>query len=154
MSLYRKFALSFALSLLTSGSLMAQISADQAIGFIDQLPASKLDPVLPKTPFLSWLNELVGPAAGKIHWEMNDCSELTGVPAVDDERDISVCIEATIQLSETQKIGIAVRIGTEKKGLSDFPTVANIFWESGEEIAYFKQLSELQKALIPSKPKQ
>jgi hypothetical protein len=153
MSLRRNLAFFFALCLLVSGSVMAQISADQAIGFIDQLPASKLDPALPRTPFLNWLNELVGPAA-KIHWEMNDCSELTGVPAVDDERDISVCIEATIQLSETQKIGIAVRIGTEKKGLSDAPTVANIFWESGDEVVYFKQLSELQKALVPPKAKQ
>jgi hypothetical protein len=137
--------------LIASGSATAQITADQAIGFIDQLPASKLDPSLPKTPFLNWLNELVGPAA-KIHWEMNDCSELTGVPAVDDERDISVCIEATILLSERQKIGIAVRIGTERKGLSDAPTVANIFWESGDQVAYFKRLSELQKALVPAKP--
>jgi hypothetical protein len=137
--------------LIASGSAIAQITADQAIGFIDQLPASKLDPSLPKTPFLNWLNELVGPAA-KIHWEMNDCSELTGVSAVDDERDISVCIEATIQLSESQKIGIAVRIGTERKGLSDAPTVANIFWESGDQVTYFKRLSELQKALVPAKP--
>jgi hypothetical protein len=153
MSAHRYFALYIALGLIISGSALAQITADQAIGFIDQLPASKLDPVLPKTPFLNWLNELVGPTA-KIHWEMNDCGELTGVPAVDDERDISVCIEATIQLSETQKIGIAVRIGTEKKGLSDAPIVANIFWESGDNVVYFKHLSELQKALIPSKPKQ
>jgi hypothetical protein len=153
MSLHSKFVSSIALSLLAYGSVMAQITADQAIGFIDQLPASKLDAALPRTAFLDWLKELVGPAA-KIHWEMNDCSELTGVPAVDDERDISVCIEATIQLSETQKIGIAVRIGTEKKGLSDAPTVANIYYEAGEEIVYYKRLSELQKALTPSKPKQ
>jgi len=152
MSLYKKLAISFALSLFISGSVQAQITADQAIGFIDQLPASKLDPVLPKTPFLNWLNELVGPAA-KIHWEMNDCGELTGVAAVDNERDISVCIEATIQLSETQKIGIAVRIGTERKGLSDGPTVANIYWESGDQVAYFKSLSELQRALVPPKAK-
>jgi hypothetical protein len=153
MSTRSAFVLSIALTLLVFGSAIAQISADQAIGFIDQLPASKLDPMLPKTPFLTWLQELVGPAA-KIHWEMNDCGELTGVSAVDDERDISVCIEATIPLSENQKLGIAVRIGTEKKGLSDSPTVANIYWESGGEVVYFKRLSELQKALIPSKSKQ
>ena len=153
MSARRNFVISIGLVLIISGSAVAQISADQAIGFIDQLPASKLDPVLPKTPFLSWLQELVGPAA-KIHWEMNDCGELTGVAAVDDERDISVCIEATIQLSESQKVGIAVRIGTEKKGLSDAPTVANIYFEAGGEVVYFKRLSELQKALVPSKSKQ
>jgi hypothetical protein len=152
MSNRTKLALIVVSGLIACGSAFAQITADQAIGFIDQLPASKLDPSLPKTPFLNWLNELVGPAA-KIHWEMNDCSELTGVPAVDDERDISVCIEATVQLSESQKIGIAVRIGTEKKGLSDAPTVANIFWESGDAVAYYKRLSELQKALAPANTK-
>jgi hypothetical protein len=149
MSLYTRTVFAIALSLVVIGSAVAQITADQAIGFIDQLPASKLEPGLPKTPFLAWLKELVGPAA-KIHWEMNDCGELTGVAAADDVRDISVCIEATIQLSETQKVGIAVRIGTEKKGLSDAPTIANIFWESGDEVVYFKRLSELQKALIPT----
>ena len=153
MSAQRTFIFSVALNLLVSGSVLDQISADQAIGFIDQLPASKLDPALPRTPFLSWLKELVGPAS-KIHWEMNDCGELTGVGTVDNERDISVCIEATIQLSESQKVGIAVRIGTEKKGLSDGPTVANIYWESGEEVVYFKHLSELAKALTSSRPKQ
>ena len=153
MSLQRIIIFAIFLSFLISGYTMAQISADQAIGFIDQLPASKLDPALPRTPFLGWLKELVGPAA-KIHWEMNDCSELTGVAAVDQERDISVCIEATIQLSESQKVGIAVRLGTEKKGLSDAPTVANIYLEAGGEVVYFKRLSELQKALTPSKSKQ
>jgi hypothetical protein len=150
MSLHRRTIFILVLTFALCSSLFAQITADQAIGFIDQLPASKLDPALPRTPFLAWLNELVGPAA-KIHWEMNDCGELTGVSTVDDERDISVCIEATIQFSEIQKIGIAVRIGTEKKGLSDSPKVANIFWESGDQLAYFKSLSELQQALTTAK---
>ena len=148
-----RFISIFASILLLVGSARAQISADQAIGFIDQLPASKLDPALPRTPFLEWLKELVGPTA-RIHWEMNDCSELTGVAAVDQERDIAVCIEATIHLSESQKVGIAVRIGTEQKGLSDAPAVANIYLEAGEEVVYFKHLSELQKALTPPPSKQ
>ena len=153
MSLLKKSIFTVSLGLLVSTYASAQISADQAIGFIDQLPASRLDPALPRTAFLDWLKELVGPAT-KIRWEMNDCNEATGVAAVDDERDISVCIEATIQLSETQKIGIAVRIGSEKKGLSDSPAVANIYWESGEDVVYLKHLSELATTLIPMKPKQ
>lgn len=153
MSLLKKSIFAITLCLLVSSHATAQISADQAIGFIDQLPASRLDPALPRTAFLDWLKELVGPAA-KMHWEMNDCNEVTGVAAVDDERDISVCIEATIQLSESQKIGIAVRIGSEKKGLSDTPTVANIYWEAGDDVVYFKHLSELASALILKKPKQ
>jgi hypothetical protein len=151
MSLRKKIIAVSILSITLCGSLSAQITADEAIGFIDQLPASRLDPGLPRTPFLAWLNELVGPAA-KIHWEMNDCGELTGVATVDEERDISVCIEATIQLSESQKVGIAIRIGSEKKGLSESPKVANIFWETGEQLAYFKSLSELQKALTTPRP--
>jgi hypothetical protein len=153
MSRYGKLIQIFVFTLLLGGSAAAQISADEAIGYIDQLPASKLDPALPRTtPFLSWMQELFGPAA-KIHWELNDCGELTGVAAVDQERDISVCLEATIVLSNTQKVGIAIRIGSEKKGLSDAPTLANIYLESGEEVAYFKKLSELQRALQIVQPK-
>jgi hypothetical protein len=141
-----------ALILFVSEYAIAQITADQAIGLIDQLPASRLDAALPRTPFLNWLKELVGPAA-KIQWEMNDCGELTGVAAVDEERDISVCMEATIDLTEGRRVGIAIRVGSEKKGLTDSPAIANIYLEAAGDVVYFKKLSELQQALNAPKVK-
>ncbi len=141
-----------ALALFISEYAIAQITADEAIGLIDQLPASRLDAALPRTPFLNWLKELVGPAA-KIQWEMNDCGELTGVAAADEERDISVCMEATIDLTESRRLGIAIRVGSEKKGLTESPVVANIYLEANGDVVYFKKLSDLQQALNAPKVK-
>ena len=138
--------LGFAVVLLLSGSAFAQISADAAIGVLDDLPVSRLDPALPETPFLNWLKELVGPSA-KIQWEMNDCGTLTGIPTIDQERDVPVCIEASVSLPGQGMLGIAVFVGTEKKGLSSSPRVANIYIETDGDVVYFKSLSELKKAL-------
>ena len=137
---------SFAALSLFSGMAAAQISADAAIGLIDDLPASRLDPALPKDPFLSWLKDLLG-ASSKIEWEMNDCGTLTGVPWVDQDRDVPVCMEATVMLTDQRLLGIAVFVGTEKKGLTKSPRVANIYVETDGDVVYFKSLSELETAL-------
>jgi hypothetical protein len=136
----------FAAVLAITGTALAQVSADAAIGLIDDIPASRLDPALPKDPFLSWLKDLLGPST-KIEWEMNDCGTLTGVPWVDQERDIPVCMEANVVLNDQQMLGIAVFVGTEKKGLTKSPRVANIYIESDGDVVYFKSLSELEAAL-------
>jgi hypothetical protein len=130
----------------------AQISADVAIGVLDDLPVSKLDPALPQTPFLTWLKDLVGDST-YIQWEMNDCGTQTGIPFIDDERDLSVCMEASIVLPNQRNLGIAIFVGTEKKGLARSPSVANIYIETDGDVVYFKHLSQLQAALNPSKTK-
>jgi hypothetical protein len=142
----RILSYAFAAVLSFSGTALAQISADAAIGLIDDLPASRLDPALPKDPFLSWLKDLLG-ASAKIEWEMNDCGTLTGVPWIDEERDIPVCMEANVMLTDQRMLGIAVFVGTEKKGLTKSPRVANIYIETDGDVAYFKSLSELEAAL-------
>lgn len=142
----RILSYAFAAVLSFSGNALAQISADVAIGFLDDLPASRLDPALPKDPFLSWLKDLVG-ASSKIEWEMNDCGTLTGVPWVDQERDTPVCMEANVMLTGQGILGIAVFVGTEKVGLTKSPRVANIYIETDGDVVYFKSLSELEKAL-------
>jgi hypothetical protein len=139
--------------LLWHNSGSAQISADAAIGLIDDLPVSMLDRALPQTPFLAWLKELLGPAT-RVEWEMDDCGTLTGIPVVDQDRDLPVCMEASVIFSEKQTMGIAIFVGTEKTGLTRNPRVANIYIESDGDVRYFRRLSELQEALKPSKGKQ
>ena len=136
-----------------AGIALSQISADVAIGFIDDLPASRLDPALPKDSFLSWLKDLVGPPSAAVRWEMNDCGTLTGIPWADQNRDVPVCLEANVSLTEQRILGIAIYVGTERTGLTKSPRVANIFIETDGEVVYFKSLSELQAALIPPKKK-
>ena len=141
-----------AILLLLSGSALSQITADKAIGVIDELPVSRLDPALPKTPFLLWLKELLG-GTPNVQWELNDCGTLTGVPAVDDERDMPSCMEATVVLTGERVLGIAIFVGTEKKGIAQNPRVANIYIETDGEVVYFKLLSELEQALNVNKKK-
>ncbi len=131
---------------LLSGSAFSQITADRAIGLIDELPVSKLDSSLPNTPFLPWLKELLG-GIPDIQWELNDCGTITGVPAVDDGRDIPSCMEASVVLTGQRVLGIAVFVGTDKKGLTDKPRVANIYIETDGDVVYFKRLGELEQAL-------
>jgi hypothetical protein len=152
-SIERRILLVAAVILQLHGSAYAQISADEAIGLIDDLPVSRLDPALPKTPFLDWMKDLLGPAT-RVQWEMDDCGTLTGIPLVDQDRDLPVCMEASVVFSEKQTMGIAIFVGTEKTGLTKAPRVANIYIETDGDVRYFKRLSELQAALRPSKPKQ
>jgi hypothetical protein len=142
----RRFLSLIVLLLSLSGSAFSQITSDKAIGLIDELPVSRLDSSLPKTPFLLWLKELLG-GAPDIQWELNDCGTITGVPAIDDERDLPYCMEASVVLTGQRVLGIAVFVGTEKKGLTDKPRVANIYIETDGDVTYFKRLSELEQVL-------
>jgi hypothetical protein len=138
--------------LLLTGSAFSQITADKAIGVIDELPVSRLDPTLPKTPFLLWLKELLGGTA-IVQWELSDCGTLTGVPTIDDERDLPSCMEATVALTGQRVLGIAIFVGSEKKGIAQNPRIANIYIETDGDVVYFKRLSELEQALKVDKKK-
>jgi len=149
----RLIAFSVVMMLTLSKPAFSQITADKAIGIIDDVSASTLDPGLPKTPFLAWLRDLLGPAI-KIEWELNDCGTLTGVPTIDNERDLPYCMEASIVLSNQHILGIGIFVGTERKGLAASPRVENIYIESDGNVVYFKRLSDLQQALSTPVKKQ
>ncbi len=148
----RGFLFMAAMCLFLTGSARSQITADKAIGLIDELPVSRLDPALPKIPFLLWLKELLGGTAN-VQWELNDCGTLTGVPVIDDERDLPSCMEATVMLTGGRVLGIAVFVGTERKGITQLPRVANIYIETDGQVVYFTRLSQLEKVLSVNKKK-
>jgi hypothetical protein len=148
----RWFLFCAALLLPLAGSAFSQITADKAIGIIDDLPASRLDPTLPRTPFLLWLKELLG-GTPNVQWELNDCGTVTGVPVIDDERDLPCCMEASVVLTGQRVLGIAIFVGTERKGLTDTPRVANIYIETDGNVVYFKRLNELEAVLNVNKKK-
>lgn len=110
----RAFAI-FTFILLLSGSTYSQITAEDAIDLLEQFPAASLDSLLPKTAFFSWFKNVVGSSA-KITWEINDCGEQTGVPAVDQGRDLPVCFEISAVLPDRRILGVAIAVGTEKIG--------------------------------------
>jgi len=130
----------------------SQITQEDAIDLLEQYPAVRLDSLLPKTAFLGWFRNLVGSEA-KITWEINDCGEQTGVPAVDQQRDFPVCFEISAVLPDRRIIGVAIAVGTEKKGLSGAPAVYNIYIDTDRGTQHIKRLRDLPQALRPPQNK-
>jgi hypothetical protein len=58
-----------------------------------------------------------------IKWEVNDCGEQTGNPAVDDERDSPMCVEANMNLKDRRTVTVLVSVGTFKSGLVGLPAL-------------------------------
>ena len=136
------------LVLLLSGPTYAQITLEDAIDLLEQYPTARLDSLLPKTAFLGWFRNVVGSDA-KITWEINDCGEQTGVPAVDQQRDIPVCFEISALLPDRRVVGVAIAVGTEKKGLSGAPAVYNIYIDTDKGTQHIKRLRDLPQAVRP-----
>ena len=137
-----------ALVFLTFGLAHSQITQEDAIDLLEQYPAVKLDSLLPKTAFLGWFRAAVG-ADAKITWEINDCGEQTGVASVDQGRDLPVCFEIAATLPDRRVVGVAIAVGTEKRGLSGQPTVSNIYIETGKGTIHLKRLRDIPQALHP-----
>ncbi|MCX6134003.1 MAG: hypothetical protein NTU47_09350 [Ignavibacteriales bacterium] len=136
------------LVVLLGGPAYAQITQEDAIDLLEQYPAAKLDSLLPKTAFLSWFRSVVGSEA-KITWEINDCGEQTGVAAVDQQRDLPVCFEISALLPDRRIVGVAIAVGTERKGLTGSPAVYNIYLDTGKGTLHIKRLRDLPQALRP-----
>ena len=126
----------------------AQITQEDAIDLLEQYPAARLDSLLPKTAFLTWFKNVVGTEA-KLTWEINDCGEQTGDPVMDQGRDFPVCFEISALLPNRTIVGVAIAVGTEKKGLIGAPAVYNIYINAGKGNLYLKRLREIPQALHP-----
>lgn len=124
----------------------AQVSDTNIIEYLKNLPSSRLDSALPHGRFENWLNGIVGRRA-KMQWEVNDCGEQTGVPAVDTVRDMPTCVEVSGQLADLRRLGISIIVGTVKQGLSQNPAIFDIYLGSGKTAQTFERLSDLEKAL-------
>jgi hypothetical protein len=152
MNMTKKTFYAVVLTIVLSSFSYAQISSDDAIDLLQDYPAAKLDSLLPKTPFLTWFKSVVG-GSTPLQWEVNDCGERTGVPMVDQQRDLPVCLEVTAALSDNRRIGVAVWVGTESKGLTDTPAVYEIYMQIAGQFYHIKRLSDLPKTLQQSQKK-
>lgn len=144
----RNLLSAFAITLLFCSAANGQITQEDAIDLLEQYPAARLDSLLPKTAFLTWFKEVVG-ATAKITWEINDCGEQSGVPSVDQQRDMPVCFEISAILPDRRIVGVAIAVGTERKGLSGSPTCYNIYVDTGRGTLHIKRLRDLPRAVNP-----
>ena len=88
-------------------------------------PVVEIDKELPSQRLENWLSGLCQ-GAGKLTWEVNDCGEQTGDPATDRERDLPICVEATITLANGRRAGIVLGSATQRNGPRD-PTLRTVY---------------------------
>lgn len=140
----------FALLLAGTPFLAAQVTQDEAVAYVQKTPSLSLDPALPKQEFALWLAQLLGPEA-ETSWEMDDCGEQTGDPAIDSNRDMPVCVSANAALADGRRILISILVGTAEKGFVGKPAVYDLYWTEGRVIHALRRLSELP-AVVRSRP--
>ncbi|MGH9796233.1 MAG: hypothetical protein ACRD5G_15815 [Candidatus Acidiferrales bacterium] len=119
---------------------------ERVLTVVKGTPARELDSALPKMRFERWLLDVAGEGA-ELQWELNDCGEQTGDPAVDSQRDLPVCAGVYGQLEGGRGFQILLVISTRKKGVGGKPQVHSIFVQTGRRIAELKRLRDLPKAL-------
>jgi hypothetical protein len=82
------------------------------------LLVSSVDKSLPKVTLEYFLQYESGGEA--IQWEVNDCGEESGNPAVDSGREFPICVEANFG-GNNVAVSVVISVGTFKKGQSGAP---------------------------------
>lgn len=78
-----------------------------------------------------------------IRWEVNDCGEQTGNPAVDRGRDFPICAEALMALRDGRTVSVSVAVGTHKKGVSGRPELFYVTMTGDDGAAHSVRLVDL-----------
>jgi len=95
-----------------------------AIQRVKSLLVSSVDRSLPKVSLEFFL--MSEGADAPIKWEVNDCGEQTGDPAIDRERDSSMCVEAHMELKDRRTVTVLVSVGTFKRGPFGVPELFSV----------------------------
>jgi len=138
----------FVLTLLPSTSAYGQIAEQEAIRHAKLMSPSVFDSTLPAGHFADWLAGVVGKNA-VVEWELNDCGEQTGDPAVDKQRDLPFCVGVSVPLADQRRLGITILVGTMKKGFVNNPAIYDMVLESNGKFRTIKRLGDLGKAISP-----
>jgi hypothetical protein len=79
-----------------------------------------------------------------IQWEVNDCGEQSGNPAVDRGRDFPTCVQADMVLKERGAVTVLIAVGTFKRGRFGVPALFSlIIAEPGGTVRTVHRLSDL-----------
>lgn len=117
-----------------------------AIRAAKQAVVRELDPAAPRVPFEAWLKDVA--ANGPTSWEVNDCGEQTGDPALDKGRDFPMCVEAVVALPGQRELRVSLVAGTFSKGAAGRPN----FWSAvvrkpDGSVEWIKRLSDVPSAI-------
>jgi len=88
---------------------------------VRSIVAREVDPLLPSISFERWLNGVLGSPA-PMQWEINDCGEQTGDPAVDRGREFPRCAQVRAELSGRRTLIVTLSVGSQQKQPAGAPT--------------------------------
>ena len=137
---------SIVLAVALTASAQVKSTEDRAIDYVKQLSVMRLDSTLREARFVDWLTKLAGPSA-LFRWEVNDCGEQTGNPAVDTLRDIPTCVGVSVEFADHRKLDIYVAVGSVQKGLNGPPGIYFVSLEANGTSKSFSSLHSLADAV-------
>ena len=122
-----------------------------AIQRAKSLIVSSFDRSLPNVSLEFFLKYEGGGAP--IKWEVNDCGDQTGSPALDQERGSPMCVEADFEFKGQTAVTVLVSVGTFKRGPSAVPALISVtITESGTSRSV-RHLSDLPMELHRPAPR-
>lgn len=135
--------------LLTAGLWAQSSTADKAeqaaIRRAKNALVSSMDRSLPKVSLEYFLRYESKGAA--IHWEVNDCGEQSGNPAMDRGRDFPTCVEADFEVDH-RAVSIFISVGSVKTGAAGAPALFSATITDSDGMSHLlKQLGELPMSL-------
>lgn len=127
-----------------------KLQEERLVNLVKLTPARDLDSELPKIRFERWLRDMLGKEV-ELRWEVNDCGEQTGDPAVDRRRDVPACVEAAATLADGRAFGVQVQVGTFG-GKMQKPAARFIYLQRGRKLHTIEKLRDLPAALSGKLP--
>jgi hypothetical protein len=95
-----------------------------AIQRAKNLLVSSFDRSLPKVSLEFFL--MSEGEGAPIRWEVNDCGEQRGNPAIDHGRDSPLCVEADMDHKDRRTVTVLVSVGTVKRGPFGVPALFSV----------------------------
>ena len=121
------------------------LADDEYVTFAKSLLARDFDANLPSQPVEQWLiSSLPGGMTASWGKYVTDCGEQTGVPAIDKERDMPLCVEIELKHEEKVVGYLMLFVGTQKKG--KLKESAGLYFgniQQGNKTIWLKKLGEL-----------
>jgi hypothetical protein len=116
-----------------------------AIERVQKLVVRTVDGSLPDRTLQSWLKEVFGPTAN-IKWDLGDCGDQLGTPAVIDKqsRTVPTCVDASVSLNARRVLHLLFFVDVPKGGARPLPPTFSygVVMEGENSTTMIKSLSE------------
>ena len=114
---------------------------------VKTVDVSSLDHGLPKVT-LEFFLKYEGEGA-PIRWQLSNCDQLNGNQVIDRERDVSICVEADIDMKGDRSATVVVSAGTLKTGPVKVPTVFSVTVTDPSGMVHaVRRLSDLWSCIV------